>query len=439
MKSPAATIFPRTDDWLVGTVCAGAPSLVIAKDEAAIAASLQSTHSSLAAWLALPSRDCLTARISTVDLPRRGRELAMQYRLEEHIPWAAEETSAAFGSPGAGATLLAVAARKQGLQERVDQLNAAGVEVLGAAPAMALCAANLVSAAKEDGATVLVIGDATAGDGDWISLVQLDEAGLAAWYLLPGDVTHVLERLRGAVPSEDRRVIVCDLPVELQSAIEHSGEFRVTSADGTANERACLEVQRLADRRAIPLVDLHPSKRVWPVVQLSCAIVLTALTASCVGLLWRMHRYDGVRAQYENSSEATFTRLFPASPVPAGVVSRLVAEARELRGKVGDGQTAAAAASLTPALARVLTALNAVDPAVRFKVSDFRMDGDHLSIAGQTARLDDVDAVAQAITSNGAWIVSPPHSEQQGSSISFTLDATPLSGGVAKADGSRLP
>jgi hypothetical protein len=46
--------------------------------------------------IAVPSSWCLCGRIASTNLPRRGREEALIYRLEEELPAAAEDVVAAF-------------------------------------------------------------------------------------------------------------------------------------------------------------------------------------------------------------------------------------------------------------------------------------------------------------------------------------------------------
>src|SRR5690606_37049240 len=58
--------------------------------------------------LAPPSRQTLAAPIQVGDLPRRGRDKAMLFRLEEQLPLAAEDIVADFISTDRAALGLAV-------------------------------------------------------------------------------------------------------------------------------------------------------------------------------------------------------------------------------------------------------------------------------------------------------------------------------------------
>ena len=130
MASQGFILFVSDDDaspWRLAPVFGDAPAVEVAPSPAQVALSLrQAGYRGEGIVLALPSTWCVAATIDIANVPTRDYR-SMTYRLEEHLPLAAESIVADFVVRGGRA--LAVCAKIDVLRETIAGLEAEGIAV----------------------------------------------------------------------------------------------------------------------------------------------------------------------------------------------------------------------------------------------------------------------------------------------------------------------
>jgi len=137
--------------------------------------------------LAVPSPWCMCAVIATDDLERAGRRRAMAFRLEEHLPLAAEETIADFVEFGRGEA-LGVGAELDKVRAILEAMIDAGIEVRHIAPAPMLAAAHAVT--QHPDATGVLIGDEAS-----VAFIEVRHGKPVNWYWLGEDREALIDRV----------------------------------------------------------------------------------------------------------------------------------------------------------------------------------------------------------------------------------------------------
>ncbi len=114
------------------------------------------------------------AKVSAAGLPRRGRETALGFRLEEQLPLAIEELTADFVEDAE--VCLGVAVETKKIAAIVDSLESRGISVTSICPAALLIAQYLAS---EDADAVLIFQQ------NHVDFVCLKNSVIRDWTCLP--------------------------------------------------------------------------------------------------------------------------------------------------------------------------------------------------------------------------------------------------------------
>lgn len=399
--------------------------------------------------LCIDSSRCLCAEVATDDLERSGRRKAMTYRLEEHLPIAAEDVVADFLETGE-ATALSVCTRVEDLQPTLDALRARELRVRHI-----LCDAVLAAgfaASRNDSLDVVLHARETRNpqSESW-DLIEIDRGRPARWWWFADDRESVAERLRSLADSpraEPLRVAILTGDIEATERVKRdAGEAGIhwQSIDATPEEAAATRAAAVLRDAAPPWIDLRrdalAAPNQWevyrkPAIALAAAAAL--LLASVAGIAW--HR----AAQYEQQAEAQRQQLTgiyrevmdlgPREPVPDAfsLRRRMQNEQRQLAGIGGVASDRSRLDDMRPPSALVLLdRLLATLPGeeIRFRVLEIRIEPDRLRVQGEAQSHAQAEQIVVALRESGRFEVRPPETRslrgERG--VSFGFLATPLS------------
>ncbi len=457
-------IFASEGPWRVARVRDGAAEPVgVAAAEgaspaehagAARAALAELGHRGQPLLLALPSAWCLSAVISTDDLERGGRRRAMAFRLEEHLPIAAEDFVADFLETRSGEA-LGVCAEYDRLHGIVDALEAADLEVRHICPAALLAAADAAESVADVAGVLLAStgppasADAEASAADF-NLVELDRGRPVRWWWFAGDAEALQSRLAAWAAGSDAALRLVTLEAEESDApaiaLPETVE-PVVLTQPTVEEAAALHAARVLDGLADPWIDLRCDKLARPdqhelyrrpVIACVAAVVLL-LVSLTAAMHWRGRQYQQLTDRYEQQQIAAFRAALPDQPVPSTSVlkRRLESEQQKLAHISGEAAGASAGEPLQPtsALVHLRTVLAAFPPDLRVRLLGLDIRPEVIRIDGQSRSHADADRIAGALRGTGVYDVDQPRTralEDRGVSFLFTAEPRPDAGSLAE-------
>jgi hypothetical protein len=398
--------------------------------------------------LALPSAWCLSAVISTEDIDRTARRRALAYRLEEHLPVAAEDVVADHvGLDDSRA--LCVCAELSRLRPLLAAFEAAGLKVGHIFPAALLAAAYAADQhPRLDG--VLLGGGTGAGGGSeaGYDFIELRNGKPERWWWLAHDEAALRERLAAwpAARSAGRRLALIGCPPALPGRLGVPPHIATVDlnidhdAAATGQVAAMMKTDRAAwiDLRSGPLAGPEQSQAYRaPMVRLvaAVAVLLGCLTGAAI---WRGHQYDVLRQSSVQQQAAVFREAMPGQPVPGSIKGRLASERRKLGGPSGQPSDEAQAAAMQPlsALAQLRDVLKSLPANLRYRILDLSIQPDLVRVEGEAQSHAEAESLAASLRQSGIYDVDPPKTQalkEQG--VSFIFSATPrASAGLPKVD-----
>jgi len=375
--------------------------------------------------LTVPSTRAFSAAISTEGLPRSNRRQAMVYRLEEQLPWPAEDLAADFTEHGR--TALGIAVRADRLRETLFELEAAGVFVQLVCPTAILAFQGLRGQLPPSGPSFAAVGL----DGQ-VELAGFLDGWLASWECLPPEPARLLPAMKagllmGAGEQEAVPLLAIGLDETLRLALASVGELKVEAADGASPlELVGLGAAAILRGRARPWCDLRrgqlaPADRLRPVSKAlrSCvASFLVLLAALIAAPNWRASRQEALAEACRADQAAVFRRLHPGRRVPTAVHWRLEAEARRLSGLRGDSAEAPARRSGLEDLREMFTRL---PEGIAMQVLELRVEPTGFLIEGRVKGHVDAERIASSLRESPALEVDPPRTERLPKVVAFTL------------------
>jgi len=382
--------------------------------------------------LAVPSGWCAAASIPTDDLPRKDRQTAMAYRLEEKLPIEAEQFSADFILGGGEALGVCVILGKA--RPVVELLESLGVYIHSIIPAAMLATQHWLESNSLAEADVLIWQV-----GDWCDSFIFDPGHQrpVSWSLLPHDLRDItlhlnMMSIHGHEPvsvvllGEDTGPIGSQL-AELQAiseATSHREDIYLWAARGAGlilNDRS----QPWVDLRGTELGAVGKTQLIHKPLKAVLAAAVLLLTCLNVAFLWRAHSYQGLTEHYINEQRTLFIDLFPDQAPPLTIDKRLASEFKKISGMRGKSEALPPPPMALSLLHQVLTNL---PRDIRFRLIEVRIEDDSVYLDGQARSHGDVGSIANAIAGAGGSLkVETRHTEQlsSGSGVSFVIVAYP--------------
>jgi hypothetical protein len=424
--------------WRVGLVTGGACRMVALSwaDDADLNAQIAAARAALVEGgcgagpiaLAVDGSQCLCATISTQELARGGRRKAMYYRLEEHLPVAAEQIVADFLDTGSGEA-MSVCSEAEPLRAVIDGLESSGIEVGMISPSALLAAGHAV-ADQPDVDCVSV-----AGRGAGLNVIAMRSGRPSQWWWFPeGDegAALALAQWSGSQPHAAKLVRIGPAISGAGTAAIEAATVHVHQMEMTADEAAALTADRILDGTERAWIDLRRDalaaptkieKYRGPLMRLvgATAAMLVAIVAVS---LWRGQQYEGVRKELVEQQAQVFREAMPGQRVPVAIRSRLQSEHRRLRGLGGMGGEGSGSVVREPsALEQFYYVISAFPTDVTFRVTDVAISPELIRIEGQARDHVEAERVAVALRQAGRFETEAPRTQalrDQGVSFAFT-------------------
>jgi hypothetical protein len=376
--------------------------------------------------IGLASRLCLCGSIEKA-ATRDGRQ-AMFYRLEEHVPVSAEEMWADFLA--SDFDTLGICAVTSNVEGPRKALADAGIAVAAVCPTALLALQH----AREAGALEPGRWDAVAWrHGADIELFFLRGAELTAWHVVPddaGDVGRLLFAGSARLDTPLRIAAIAVRPELLETLRDMEPGWKVTSIDlpFTFLESATATADAIAGRRAAPMVDLRTAEsagdpwqeRMSGAGRVVAAAFVILCTALIVAMTIRGIRYQARTADADNQTRSAYAMVFPNSPIPLGIESRLSSTYRSLG--MGPTATGNAGPSTDPWLLSLLNqTLEHLPAGVRFNIDSLRLEDRRFVMEGHVLSIADAAALAAALRKSPGLIVDDPQTQRTDSAVALTL------------------
>ncbi len=440
--SGAFVIFTDNVPWRLASLDGDTPSVSIIETdhdatdeqcaESVCAALHERGYAGEPVLLAVPSGWCAAASIPTDDLPRKDRQAAMAYRLEEKLPIAAEQFSAGFILGGGEALGVCVMLGKA--RPIVELIEARGVFVRSIIPTALLATQHWVQSDSRTTADVLIWQN-----NGWCDMFIFDpeHSRPVSWSFLPDDhrgiTLHLsMMSIHGREPLDV--VLLGDDSGPTAKKLSELPTVRdTTSRQEDIYLMAARDAGLILNDRSQPWVDLKSSElgaagRIQQIREpMRAILVATVLMLVCLNaaILWRAHRYQGMAQHYANQQRQLFTDLFPGQKPPHAIDKRLASEYKKISGMRGRSE------ALPPppiALSLLHQVLANLPRDIRFRLIEIRIEDDSVYLDGQARSHGDVGSITNAIgAADGTLEAETRHTEQLsgGSGVSFVIVVNP--------------
>jgi len=388
--------------------------------------------------LGLRARDVLVASVDTEGLPRKGRDEALLYRLEEHLPVDAEGLTAAF-LPAVGGRALGVAADTERLKALVEALEAAGVATAAISPTALLALRDVFrdSAARCDFVFL-------ACDGR-LDVFRTADGQVSAWHVGGTEAADAVRAVQAELlvhPAESQpptATVLGHVDEDVLGRLCHDTGLKMKArCPGTVLEAAARSAARLLDGEGGGWVNLRrgalAEARAWGplAAPLKAAVwlMVAVLVGASAAAYGRAARYAAARKALVGEQERVHAGLFPAATtVPLSIGRHLEAEAQRLGGIIGAAGSIPAQASALENLRRTVAALPAE---MHVRITELRIDPMVVHVEGQTRSHADADAVARALGESAGFAMEAPRTERLvRRGVAFTLIGKPAGAGPA--------
>ncbi len=384
--------------------------------------------------LALPSPWCLTAVIDTDSIERVGRRQAMHYRLEEHLPIAAEQVVADYCE--AADTAMGVCADLDRVKPIVNALESLGTQVRHVCPVAMLASAEALDHDNSLGAILLsdINGQANGRPARY-DVIQLDRGKPTRWQWLADDVSDITDHLNP--DNTDIASIGATTDPQLDNLPD---TCRVVPIDNTDRYRsAAMRSARILAGTASPWVDLrrdglgvvdrYDTYR-KPVLLLAAAVAMLLISA-CVVMQMRGRHYNTEANNAFQQQVTIYEDLFREEGLkaPTVVERALKLKAQNMAGMSGQGaDTAVTSLQSTSALNRYHAVLAALPTDIRFRITALTIEPDRITIDGEARSYGEAERIAASLRNNTPYDVEPQRTESiSAGGVSFTFIATPAS------------
>ena len=390
------------------------------------------------ALLAIASQWSLAATISTDGIPRHGRHEALTYRLEEHLPLAAEEVVADFVECGDQA--LGVASERCRLRKILTELESASIAIHTVAPTAALALQQFSETHIGRDLEYALVGL----DGN-IELGGFRGGRIRCWQTAQNAdfAVRTLQAALLAAPAAAEAVPVALAAVDqgVTAAVARIPGVEPRPVDGFDAEAAAAQTAAgILSGKSKGWFDLRRGElaagdRLRPIrrpLSVCAALVLTLLCAATAGLLWRARRYQAATEAFGRGQAAVFERILPNERQPLAVRSRLASHARQLAGLRG---ASADVPDRPSALETLRQACARLPGDVRMRVVDLSVEPNGVRMSGQARSHGEAEKIAAELRKGNVLDVQSPRSDKLVSGgVAFTLSASLVAVAGKEAD-----
>jgi len=381
--------------------------------------------------LAINSEMVFTDQVDCNNLPRKDRASAMTFRLEEHLPLAAEQFTAAFGPP-CGARALGVAVRTEEVQSLIDRLDEAGIEVASICPTALLAIWRYARGTSRLGDYAVLLGKRRAEIFGFSGEAQPLTWSTSA--IQPERLIGALEAEMLATAPEDARPTVRffgEPPTQTADALNEVRDMEVIQSDRSSTVEAAafggaaLLAGRAAgwvDLRCGDLAPLNPWRKLSGLANLAALLAVTVLAATSAMFLWRSSRYESISTTCRQQQQDQYASLYPGRRAPVSVVSALRSELKRISGISGAGGGMPLRTNALDSLRSIIASL---PKAIRLRIVDLRITPTSVFIEGQVRDHTGAELICRSVRRAG-FDMDPPGTEHLSrGGVSFTLTGKP--------------
>ncbi|MEO1525510.1 MAG: hypothetical protein AAFX06_08735 [Planctomycetota bacterium] len=274
----------------------------------------------------------------------RIRSASLEYLIEEHLPWSAEEFEATTTSHSD--RVFGLALRSSEWSGLCETIRDRGHEIIAIVPSAILAFDGLMQL------TSVPAGSCVVGLRDGAHFFLHANGVLESWKFWPRSRA---QELNGAhllceiafLHALQSLTIDARLP-EVFGCAEAAGlSLSPIEYEACDDELIWKGTQRLWRKRTHPLSlltgRLAGSALVDATLQSSKIIfasVIAVLVCLCCGLLWKSHQLGQLKQDVEDQQVELYQQTFPDTPIPLGISSRFESQHRAIVGQRGSAGTA---------------------------------------------------------------------------------------------------
>ncbi|MEX2672296.1 MAG: hypothetical protein WD294_09330 [Phycisphaeraceae bacterium] len=436
--NPVTLLIEGHEAWRVGTVCDGQPRAfklvceqepTLREQVAALREYLTQHDAQGPVVLAVGSAQCLSAAISTQDLGRSARRRAMHFQLEEHLPTSTEQVVADY-IEHSGDMALGICSEIQPLQEIVEALEEADIEVAGICPTAVLIAGH-AAAVQPHAAGLCIISSAG------FDLIALRDARPAAWWWFPPADEAGWRQLRSwsTAQADGRELLVID---DNQTPLEEVPGVTIRQLDQlTVDEAATLHAGPMLLGKSDATVNLRCDalaaasgyEKYRRTFNLLVAAVAIMLLCTAGVSHWRAAGYRHLGDQYVQQQVEVFRSVMPEQRLPGSIQRRLASEHEKLRG-LDEANSADGGAEGPSALVQLYRVLDHLPEDLRYRLLEMSIEPRVLRISGEARNYADAERIALSLRDDTLYDVQLPQTQalrEDGVTFSFTAEPRPSS------------
>jgi len=352
---------------------------------------------------------CLVASMELSTTRQARDRQSLKYVLEEKLPLASEEFVADFLIEEK--IVLGIAGEIASLGPLIEALAQQGVRVQSVSPTALLAAQEFVVQESPSERTVLL-----AQHDEEVEVVCFGKKLPRLWFHLPAEPQALQRSLRHITLDESQsfEIVAWNLSPELFDAIDGLNERQVESASPAdwfdAAAATCSSIL-LGSRSAwgeLCRDEVAIDDRYLPIrgsLQWAVTAAIVMLLSLSGSLLLRAHHYREMADRIYLEQEGSFHKVFPqAENVPSGIQSRIESEHTRLTGLHGSYENTPLSGS---ALVTLYEALSDIDPSLRFRLLEVRVDNSSVFLEGEVQTYSDADRLASSLRDHGFEVAAP--------------------------------
>jgi hypothetical protein len=375
--------------------------------------------------LAVESCYCLSGTV-TVDRPQELRDhRAMLFRLEESIPWSAEEFEADFVASGNSAFFVAISASP--VAGLVNALSDRGINIQNVLPLAILVAMGAVSQVAVGGEATILIGQ-----DSWIDVVVLRDNRPNCWGAMPSSFQAVLRHLDAIALERNGMGSIHAIGIDAAVVDRVKQDYSVSNSEGRGRqsviELALSTAEKLIDGRIEAPIELKRGllgksnratalRRQLAVLQMAMALLVVAAVAA---MLYRGNVCARAAAEMSAKQTTVFQTVFPNSKVPTGIAARLRSELAKLKGLRGDDTSLP---NVVSAISVFKGLLSAIPTDKRIQLLEIRIENGRLYLDGEARAHSDAELLTQRLRGQGFEAPSPRTQRLDDQRVSMRITA----------------
>ncbi|QDU70614.1 hypothetical protein [Mucisphaera calidilacus] len=378
----------------------------------------------------LRSQRCLAASIATNELERGQRRKALAFRLEEHLPIAAEQVVVDFIETQDHA--LGVCTDLETLQPVVRAFEQLGIQIPHILPEAMLLAAALHKQQNTLDAIAVTHPDESQRAVD---LIELSTGKPIHWHWYPelgDDLVDHLASLASAESGPPSLALVTPDAEDLARFEPHTQSLH--HIDQPRDELLRDAARDLLEGRLTPWFDLRRDRLAPPdrfETYRGSAILLAAAAIFCLACIITLTQWWG--AQYRSIADdlvaeqvTVFKEAFPDQRVPVNIVARLRSESRKLAGISGNDVSDPSLLRPPSALTILHRFLTALPRDQRFRVTELSIEADTFRVDGEARSHAEAERIAQTVRASDHFETDPPRTQTKDEqSVTYLFEGTP--------------